>query len=111
MDIESELTHAREAPAAGQPGKARVCARRAAGWAIREWYRRLGGAGWRGDALKQLARLRDDERAPEAVRQAAARLTTKVDEHHHVPFDADPLEDAQTLIAFASEDKGFLSSP
>jgi hypothetical protein len=111
MDIEAELTLAREAQAAGQPGKARVCARRAAGWAIREWYRRVEGAGWGGDALKQLSRLRDDERAPEAVRQAAARLTTKVDEHHELPFDADPVEDARTLIAFVSGDKRFLISP
>src|SRR5262245_30940630 len=98
MDIEAELTLAREALAAGQAGKARVCARRAAGWAIRAWYQRLEGEQWSGDAMKQLGRLRDDAQVPTSVRQAAERLTTKVDENHELPFVADPVEDAQLIV-------------
>lgn len=101
MDIEAELLHAREAQAASQPGKARVCARRAAGWATRAWYQHREGAGWRGDAVKQLRRLRDDPAAPEAIRQAAERLTTKVDENHALPFDHDPVDDARLIVGFA----------
>lgn len=104
MDIQAELTHAREAQAIGQAGKARVCARRAAGWAIRVWYRRSDGLGWDGDAMKQLWRLRDDAGVPEPIRQAAERLTTKVDENHELPFEADPVEDAQSIVAFATAD-------
>ncbi len=111
MDSETELQHARQAQAAQQLGKARVCARRAAGWAIRAWYQRTEGAGWRGDAVKQLSRLRDDPQTPEAIRQAAERLTTQVDENHELPFEADPVDDAQAIIVFVAVDKKTLISP
>jgi uncharacterized protein (UPF0147 family) len=105
MDVASELTLAREALLVGQAGKARVCARRAAGWAIRAWYRRQDDdQSWDGDAMKQLGRLRDDARVPASVRQAAERLTTKVDKNHELPFVADPVEDAQHILAFVTAD-------
>jgi len=41
--VERKLAQAHKARAAGNEGQARVCARRAAGIAVREWYkRRLG---------------------------------------------------------------------
>jgi hypothetical protein len=96
--ITAELTSARAAQAAGNPGRARVCARRAAGWAVRAWYQQREGPGWTGDALKQLRRLAGDAAVPEAVRAAAARLLTKVDHEHRVPFEEDPVEDAERII-------------
>ena len=97
--IDLELTLAREAQLAANPGRARVCARRAAGWAIRDWYARGEGSAWGGDALKQLQRFRADPAVPEAAREAAARLLTKVDLDHQLPFDDDPVEDARSIIA------------
>lgn len=91
--IEAELALARAARAGGNEGKARVCARRAAGLAIKECY------GWPGDALKRLKRLQVEPGVPAAVREAAQRLTTKVDQNHKVPFDNDPIEDALLIIA------------
>lgn len=104
MDIEAELARAVEAQRTGNPGRARVCARRAAGWAIRAWYRRQGGSGWGGDAMQQLQRLQAEDSVPEAVREAAKRLMTKVDFDHSLPFDADPIDDARSIIAFVSGD-------
>jgi len=100
-DVEAELAQAKKARREGNAGQARVCARRAAGRAIREFYRKREGAGWGGDAMKQLQRLRDDASIPEAVRRAAERLTTKVDFEHKLPFDEDPIEDARTIVEFA----------
>lgn len=100
-EVEAELEAARRARAAGNEGRARVCARRAAGRAIRDYYRRMEGPGWGGDALKQLERLKTDGAVPEPVRQAAARLTMVVDFDHRLPFPEDPLDDARRLIAFA----------
>jgi hypothetical protein len=99
--IEAELKKAREAQAANNAGQARVCARRAAGWVVRAWYQRRDGPHWGGDALKQLRRLQADDAAPEPIRRAAERLTTKVDENHALPFEDDPVEDARLIIAFA----------
>jgi hypothetical protein len=92
VSIAAELAQAQIARASGNEGRARVCARRAAGAAIREWD------GRRGDALKQLGRLRSDGLAPENVRAAARRLTAKVDEDHTLPFAEEPLEDARLII-------------
>ena len=100
MEIETELAQARKAREAGNEGQARVCARRAAGIAIREWYKRRIGSGWSGDALKQLQRLQEDRLVPEAIRAAARRLTTKVDLDHKLPFEDDPIEDARRIIEF-----------
>jgi hypothetical protein len=97
--IQQELEMAAQARAAGNEGKARVCARRAAGLAIREHYRRARGAGWGGDAYAQLVHLREDDQADAALRAAAARLTTKVDHDHQLPFSQDPLDDARLIVS------------
>ena len=107
--IEAELALGR-ASAADNPGRARVCARRAAGWAIRAWYQQREGPGWGGDAMKQLHRLRADPAVPPALRAAAERLTTMVDPDHRLPFADDPLEDARGIVewvtAQATKDEG-----
>lgn len=97
-----ELARAEAARQQKNEGRARVCARRAAGWAIRAWYQAREGSGWGGDAMKQLKRLGADSGAPEAVRQSAARLLTKVELDHTLPFDDDPVEDARRIIGYVS---------
>jgi len=96
--IQQELAAARQARQAGNPGRARVCARRAAGLAIRAWYQAREGPGWGGDAMKQLKRLAADPAAVTPARAAAQRLLTKVDFDHKLPFDEDPLDDARVII-------------
>jgi len=98
--IADELARGRAAQAEGNAGLARVCARRAAGWAVKAWFQARHGGQWGGDALTQLKRLQAEPEAPEAVRAAAARLTTKVDFDHALPFDDDPLIDAGLIIAY-----------
>lgn len=102
--INAELALGR-ASAAGNPGRARVCARRAAGWAIQAWYQQREGPGWGGDAMKQLVRLRADPAVPAALRAAAERLTTKVDHAHQLPFTDDPLEDARAIVEWTMAEK------
>jgi hypothetical protein len=98
--IDAEMEQAFEARRTGKEGRARVCARRAAGWAIR-WYQeqRFGGLQAVEPAyiLLQWYQALDDQ--PASLRQAAGRLTTRIDEDHNLPFSEDPLEDAQTLIS------------
>jgi hypothetical protein len=53
--------------------------------------------------MRQLARLQADHQAPAEVRAAAARLTTKVDFDHQLPFDDDPLVDAERILAWLDE--------
>jgi len=104
--VEKELAQAHKARAMGNEGQARVCARRAAGIAIRAWYQRRAASGWQGDAMKQLQRLQDDALVPEKVREAARRLTAVVGLEHQLPFGDDPIEDARGIIEFVRRAAG-----
>lgn len=108
--LEQELTRAQQARAEGNEGRARVCARRAAGLAIRAYYQRRDGIQWGGDAMTQLKRLQNDEAVPEAIRAAAVRLTTVVDFDHKLPFEEDPVEDARGVVEFVAKAIRILST-
>ena len=96
--IDKEFATAREAMNAGNAGKARVCARRAAGQAISWFLTKHTRPSWGLDALSQLTHLKDDQVFPEEIRNAAIRLTTRISDRFTYPFTADPIEDAQLII-------------
>jgi hypothetical protein len=98
--IEREMQWAEAARRAGHEGKARVCARRAAGWAIRAWQVAQNPESPPESALDLLGRAAGDETLPPAVRAAAEHLTLKVTLDYHLPIEADLLEDARLLIAY-----------
>ena len=93
--IEAELAYARAARRQGKEGRARVCARRAAGWAIATHYSNSHSRG----ALSQLRWLEGNAEASEALRSAAGRLTEQVTEDHELPHSEDPLQDAEFIVA------------
>lgn len=96
--IEKEFSAAREALKIGNDGKARVCARRAAGQAITWFLSKFPKKGWGTDAMSQLQSLKDDDSFPQEVRHAAERLTTKVSDRFNYQFSTDPIHDAQIII-------------
>ena len=96
--IDHELATAREATNTGNEGKARVCARRAAGQAITWFLSRYPREGWGADAMTQLLHLKTDAEFPEEVRNAAERLTTKISERFTYPFTSHPINDATIII-------------
>ena len=96
--IEKEFSTAREAMEIGNAGKARVCARRAAGQAITWFLETHVRPRWGSDALSQLTHLKDEQAFPEEIRNAAIRLTTKVSDRFTYPFTAEPIEDARLII-------------
>jgi hypothetical protein len=93
--IEAELAYARAARKQGKEGRARVCARRAAGWAIAAHYANNRSRG----ALSQLRWLEGNAEVSEALRSAAGRLTEQVTEDHDLPHSEDPLQDAEFIVA------------
>ncbi|MBI1806144.1 MAG: hypothetical protein HYR76_03715 [Ignavibacteria bacterium] len=96
--IDRELLRAREALKVGNEGKARVCARRAAGHAL-AWFLSIHpNDAWGKDAMNQLTHLKDDTTFPPEVRDAAVRLTTKISERFAYPFTSDPIADTQIII-------------
>lgn len=96
--IQRELATAEAALQAGNHGKARVCARRAVGLATEAWLEQHDRP-WLGDAMEYLRRIQNDASFPASVREAAERLTTSVPKQHEAPFTADPIGDANLIIA------------
>lgn len=98
--IEKELAGAREAQKSGNDGKARVCARRAAGWAITWFLSRHSKKAWGVQAMTQLTMLKEDRDFPQEVRDAAGRLTTRISGIFKYPFPTDPVEDSKLIVDY-----------
>ena len=96
--IRKELADAEAARRAGNEGRARVCARRAAGIAARDWLTLQGfqvGSASTYETLKMLAEFPALD--PDLL-QAAIHLTMRVTEAFTLPEGVDLIEDA-LLIA------------
>lgn len=81
----------------------RVCARRAAGIALRTWCEAHGRKALRTDAMSLLHDIVANESVPAAVREAARRLTTRVTEQFTSRFSSHPLDDATIIINYFLE--------
>jgi HEPN domain-containing protein len=77
-EIESEFKNAEKARAKGNEGQARVCARRAAGIAIREYLTRQGIHPPSVSAYDLLNLLKDDPRLSPDLKLIADHLTLRV---------------------------------
>ena len=95
--FEKELGMAVDARARGNEGQARVCARRAAGVSIREYFLRRGLASRASSAFDLLQTLQGIPDIPEEARRAAGYLTLRVNEEFKLPVNADLIEAARTL--------------
>ena len=97
--IEAELAYAAQARAHGKEGRARVCARRAAGWAVGAYRNRAhGAADSERAALSHLRWLRSQADLPQTLQQAASRLTEQVGKDHRLSHGQDPLQDARSIV-------------
>jgi hypothetical protein len=94
-----EMKTAVQARTAGNEGMARVCARRAAGIIVAEYFRRRG-LEWKSasayDALRILRTLPD---ISEKSMQAADHLLVRLTPEHTLPVEADLLAEARWLAA------------
>lgn len=97
-EVYAELEAAQHAREQGNEGKARVCARRAAGWAIGLVHGNYAESEKPPNAYHLLQWFSSKEDATENLRQAAKRLTTRITPAHTLPHPQDPLEDAQIIV-------------
>ncbi len=97
MNIDVELTRAKKALEEGNIGMARVCARRACGNAISFWLKDNPRQGYGESAMNQLRSIQSDDAVPKEVKDAAARLTTKVANQTTSPFSDEPITDAKII--------------
>ena len=92
-----ELDLAQQDRARENEGQARVCARRAAGALLREYFTRRGLSQRSASAMDLLKTLLELDDLPSEVRQAAERLTLRVDPDFQLPAEIDLLAETQIL--------------
>jgi hypothetical protein len=97
-EIEFELENAERARQSGNEGRARVCARRAAGLAARAFLARHAVRLPTTSAYVALQTLADFPGLAPDLRIAATHLVTRVTEEFTLPVDADLIADARKLI-------------
>lgn len=95
--LENEFERAKAARERGNEGQARVCARRAAGIAIREYYARRGRPVRTPSAYDLLQLLAEESQLPSDLRRAAGYLTLRVTEEFKLPVDVDLVDEARKL--------------
>lgn len=94
-EIESEFEKATQARGRGNEGQARVCARRAAGIAVREYLARRGIRPPSASAYDLLNLVRDDALLSPDLRSIADHLTVRVTEEFKLPVNVDLVEEAK----------------
>lgn len=99
VDFERELEGARAARQAGNEGRARVCARRAAGIVVGEFLRRRGIAVENLNAYQRLSALGEASNLPPRVTEIARHLTLRLAPDYRLPVEADLVAEAQELRA------------
>jgi hypothetical protein len=98
QSIEAELANAERARLNANEGRARVCARRAAGLAARDFLRRQGIPARNSSAYETLKMLVIYPGLAPELRSAAEHLTTRVNEEFTLPVDIDLIAEARNLI-------------
>ncbi len=94
-EIQAEFEKAAQARERGNEGQARVCARRAAGVAIREYLSRGGIRPPSASAYDLLNLIKEDTLLPPDLKLLADHLTVRVTEEFKLPIDVDLVEEAR----------------
>lgn len=96
--IDAELKQAEQARAAGNEGMARVCARRAAGIAIRAYYQAIGQPARSTSAVDLLEQVRSDPRFALEIHSVAGHLLQRVTPEYQLPIPVDLLAETRWLV-------------
>jgi HEPN domain-containing protein len=97
--LASEFENAERARADENEGRARVCARRAAGIAIREYYARQGIPVSGTSAYDLLGRLIESPEIRPDLKENCIHLTLKVSEDFRLPVNVDLIEESRKLCS------------
>jgi HEPN domain-containing protein len=98
-EIKNELEKADRARASKNEGQARVCARRAAGIAIREHLTRQGVRPPSTSAYDLLNLLKEDPGLSPNLKRIADHLTLRVTEEFKLPVEVDLVAEAREFCA------------
>jgi len=105
---QDEIRAGKDAKEIGNIGKARVCARRGCGIAIEYWLKYNPSKEWGASAMSMLAQLQKDQTIPGEIREAAERLTIKVNQNFETGAEGDPLKDGEMIIEYFLDPKNLI---
>ena len=94
---QGEIELAEQARSSGNEGMARVCARRAAGIIIGEYFARSGIQERNRNAYERIAQLRGTPGIPKDVQEIVDHLLQRVNSDHNLPFEADLILETRQL--------------
>ncbi|OGO63417.1 MAG: hypothetical protein A2Z45_04245 [Chloroflexi bacterium RBG_19FT_COMBO_55_16] len=97
VQVKTELDLARAAREAGNEGKARVCARRAAGYVIGEYLRQRELPSVRSSAYARLQYLRSLPNISPQVRNVTDHFLVRITPDHTLPVEVDLLSEVRWL--------------
>ena len=97
VEMQAEFVQAGQARARGNEGQARVCARRAAGIAIREYLTRQAIRPPSTSAIDLLNLVKELPHLPPDLKRIADHLTLRVTEEFKLPVDVDLIAEARTF--------------
>lgn len=95
FEIQGEFERAEQSRANGNEGQARVCARRAAGIAAREYFTRRGEKIRTSSAYDLLNLLKEDPHLSSDLKLIADHLTLRVNEEFKLPVNVDLIAEAK----------------
>jgi len=98
IEYELEIQHAFSARANGNEGKARVCARRAAGVIIGEYLSRRGYKRLYPSAYERLSLFNSLPDVDEHIKVITNHFLLKVDLERKLPVDIDLIDEAQSML-------------
>ena len=104
IKVQGELLLAKQSRKEGNEGRARVCARRAAGTAAQLFLDRQQKIIKAENSFQSLKTLKDTEELPERVQLAVSRLIQRVNEDHQLPPEIDLIHEARLVIQFLEPD-------
>jgi hypothetical protein len=100
VQIQEELLLAKQSRKEGNEGRARVCARRAAGAAAQIFLDPQGVNKNSNNAFQALITLQEKVVLPVRIQLAVTRLTQRVNEDHQLPPEIDLIQEAGKVISY-----------
>lgn len=107
IQAQEELLLAKQSRMEGNEGRARVCARRAAGSAAKLFLQRKGLISGSESALRSLILLGAETELPSRIKKAVSWLIRRVDQDYNLPDEIDLIQEAHLVLEYLEgEDPG-----
>ena len=105
LQIKEEILLAKQSRQEGNEGRARVCARRAAGAAVKEYLIQKGTSQKGENAIQSLLIFRQSKMLPLRVQEAVDWLIQRVNQDYNLPSEVDLIHEAGVVIDFVELNK------